>query len=375
MSSTVAVQRKVVELPALRIDQQGTGLYLTSLRAGDLVNGMTQVDAWTPTNREGYQRMPVKARFRKIAQYALGKEGGRPILPQAVVLNAREAGVLEFQDSGAGFGRLRILRDATLWEVDGQHRLGGMRYAVEQNPDFKDYPVPVVITEGLERLDEAVLFFVINTTQKRVPTDLAQRLIEQQMGDEGLKLKLIAEGKDWIPKATKIVDVLVQTPGNPWHGRIGIPGTKLAGVLIKQVSFVTSLKPVLVNSIYGSLEPEETAQLLIRYWQAVEEIYREAFQAPDEYVIQKTVGVFPLHMIAPQVFDMVRAEKGRISKEAVVEILHQLDRKLAEEYEAGSAFWHGKDGEAGKYAGAKGFRIIAETLREHLPETKKIKVL
>src|SRR3972149_9869317 len=102
MSSTVAVQRKVVELPALRIDQQGTGLYLTSLRAGDLVNGMTQVDAWTPTNREGYQRMPVKARFRKIAQYALGKEGGRPILPQAVVLNADEEGGMGFRDPGAG---------------------------------------------------------------------------------------------------------------------------------------------------------------------------------------------------------------------------------------------------------------------------------
>jgi DGQHR domain-containing protein len=375
MAKTVATVAEVVELPAMRLEQAGTKLYVTHLTAGDLSKGSIQVDAWSPTNTTGYQRMPIKARFRKIARYAMGKEGGRPILPQAIVLNVREVGVLEFEDSGTGLGRLRIPHGTTLWEVDGQHRIGGLRYAVEQNPDFKDYTVPVVITEGLSRLEEAVLFFVINTTQKRVPTDLAQRIIEQEMGDEVLKLKLVAEGKDWIPLGTKIVDVLLQTPGHPWYGRIGVPGTRLAGVQIKQVSFVTSLKPILVNSIYSQLEPEEIAQLLIRYWQAWEEVCPEAFQAPDEYVIQKTVGVFPLHMIAAQVFDMVRSEKGRITKDGIVEVIRALDRSLGEKYESGSAFWHAKVGEAGKYAGAKGFRIIAEILREHLPETKKIRVL
>jgi DGQHR domain-containing protein len=375
MARAIETGEQVVELPAMMLEQAGTRLYLTCLTAGDLSNGLTQVDAWSPNNRTGYQRMPIKARFRKIAHYVMGKEGGRPLLPQAIVLNIREVGVLKFEDSGTGVGRLRIPSGTILWEVDGQHRLGGLRYAVEQNPDFRKYTVPVVITEGLNRLEEAVLFFVINTTQKRVPTDLAQRIIEQEMGDEVLKLKLVAEGKDWIPRGTKIVDALLQTPGHPWYGRIGVPGTKLAGVQIKQVSFVTSLKPILVNSVYGSLEPEEVAQLLIRYWQALQEVYPEAFQAPDEYVIQKTVGVFPLHMIAPQVFDIVRSEKVRITKDGLVEVIRALDRSLGERYDSGSAFWHAKEGEAGKYAGAKGFRIIAEILREHLPQTKKIKVL
>lgn len=375
MPKALATAESVVELPALRVQQAGTTLYLTYLTAGDLSAGLTKVDAWSPSNMGGYQRMPVKARFRKIARYAMGKEGGRPILPQAIVLNVREVGVLQFEDSATGLGRLRIPSEAVLWEVDGQHRLGGLRYAVEQDPTFKDYAVPVVITEGLSRLEEAVLFFVINTTQKRVPTDLAQRIIEQEMGDEVLKLKLVAEGKDWIPRGTKIVDILLRTPGHPWYGKIGIPGTKLAGVQIKQVSFVTSLKPILTQSIYGSLEAEEIAQLLIRYWQALEEVYQEAFREPEEHVIQKTVGVFPLHMIAPQVFDMVRSEKTRITKDGIVEVIRALDRNLSEKYEGGSVFWHAKEGEAGKYAGAKGFRIIAEILRESLPEAKKISVL
>ena len=361
-------------LQATRITQGKTTMYLTTLQAKDLVGGMTAVDSWSPTNKSGYQRMPVQTRFKKIARYVMGKDGGRAILPQAVVLNVREEdGKLKFlENEGSDNGVLEISPDQKMWEVDGQHRLGGLRFAIAENPDYGKYTIPVVITEGLPRLEEAVLFYVINTTQKRVPTDLAQRLIEQQMGDEDLKLQIYAEKKEWIPKGTKIVDVLVQESGHPWHGKIGIPGTKIAGVLMKQVSFVTSLKPLLTG-FYGALDPEEVAQLLIRYWQAIEAVSPEAFKDPSDYVIQKTVGVFPLHMIAQAVFDLVRTEHGKISKDGIEKILRELNDNLSRRYEPGSEFWHRTDGEAGKYAGAKGFSQIAGILREHLPAMKKLK--
>ena len=367
------------KLDALRIEQGNTKLYLTYMRARDFLNGLTSVDAWSPTNKQGYQRMPVQARFRKIARYVTGKDGNpRPVLPQAVVLNARPEDSKKLRFSGAGengIGTLEIPGDMTLWEVDGQHRLGGLRYAVEQNEEFGDFPIPIVITEGLPRLDEAVLFFVVNTTQKRVPTDLAQRLIEQQMGEEAFRLQIVAEGKDWIPKATKVVDIMVTTPGHPWHGKIGIPGTKVSGILMKQVSFVTSLKPVLNTGLYASVPPEDVAQLLIRYWQALQDLYPDAFQNPDEYVIQNTVGVFPLHILAPTVFDMVRTKNGRITKDAIAEVLKALAQNVSEKYGEGSTFWHSKEGEAGKYAGAKGFRLLAEILKENMPELKKMQLV
>lgn len=370
--------KETKRFPAIKFQQGETRMYITYLRARDVLDGLTQVDAWSPTNKQGYQRMPVQTRFRKIARYVMGKEGHpRPILPQAIVLNVRDEDQkrLKFKDSeGDGLGLLEVSHEVTFWEVDGQHRLGGLRYAVGEDPKFADYPIPVVITEGLSRLNEAVLFHVINTTQKRVPTDLSQRFIETKMGDEAMRLQVIAKGEDWIPKGTKVVDTLVTTPGNPWYGKIGIPGTRLSGILMKQVSFVTSLKPIL-TSMYGSLEPEDVAQLLIRYWQALEAIYPEAFREPGEYVIQKTVGVFPLHAIAPQVFDMVRTANTKITKDGILEVLHGLAHNLDKGYEAGSAFWHSKEGEAGKYAGAKGFRILTEILKENMPELKKLKVV
>ena len=208
-----------------------------------------------------------------------------------------------------------------------------------------------------------------------MPTDLAQRLIEQQMGEEAFRLQIVAEGKDWIPKATKVVDIMVTTPGHPWHGKIGIPGTKVSGILMKQVSFVTSLKPVLNTGLYASVPPEDVAQLLIRYWQALQDLYPDAFQNPDEYVIQNTVGVFPLHILAPTVFDMVRTKNGRITKDAIAEVLKALAQNVSEKYGEGSTFWHSKEGEAGKYAGAKGFRLLAEILKENMPELKKMQLV
>jgi DNA sulfur modification protein DndB len=361
------------KLPSIRLKQAETTLYLTVLKAGEIVAGMTRVDAWSASNKSGYQRMPVEARFRKIARYVMGKEGGRAVLPQAVVLNFRNGdSKLRFRASEDGeAGTLEIASDQTLWEVDGQHRLGGLRRALEEDPNLAAYPIPVVIVDGMSRLEEAVLFFVINTTQKRVPTDLAQRLIEQQMGDKDLRFQIVIGGKDWIPKGVRVVDAMLSTAGHPWHGKIGIPGPKVSGAVTKQVSFVTSLKPILTTPPYIGVAPEDMAQILIRYWQALEEIYPEAFSDPEEHVIQKTAGIFPLHAIATEIFDRVRTRHGKITKDGLVEVLKDLDRNLAKDYEGGSEFWHSEEGEAAKYGGQKGFRMLAEILRERLPDAKK----
>jgi DGQHR domain-containing protein len=361
--------------PAIRIEQGETRMYLTYMTGKDIADGISQPDAWTPQNKDGYQRQPVQTRFRKIARYLMGKDGAEPLLPQAVLLNSRDKKLKFIPTDGGDVGTLEIPESATLYEVDGQHRFGGVRYAVDQDPSLAEFPVPVVITEGLPQLDEAVLFYIVNTEQKRVPTDLAQRLIEQQMQDEDLRLQIVAAGKDWIPKATKVVDYIVALPDHPWTNNIGIPGTKVGKVRMKQVSFVTSMKPILTTGIYASLDPEDIGKLLIRYWQALEEVYPEAFADPDEYVIQKTAGVFPLHIIAPEVFEMVRTSSGRITKEELVEVFTDVDKSLGKDYEAGSIFWHRNEGEAGKYAGAKGFRVLADLLRQRLPAKKKVKVV
>lgn len=362
-----------MKLKAFQLTQGDTNLYVTKLSLEELANpGFSKPDAWTPGNREGYQRMPKERRFKRIADYISGEEASKPLLPQALILNSRHNLTFRPDDSGSSLGMLEIPKEAMpLYEVDGQHRIGGIRRALSEDPSLSSFPIPVVITENLPQLDEAVLFYVINHEQKKVPTDLAQRIIEQKMTDTDMKLKIIAEGKDWIPVGTRIVDILNAEPNNPWHQMIEVPGQG-SRTGTKQVSFVQSLKPILTaGGVYQKLDAEQIAELLIRYWRALEKVFPTALSDPSNHVIRKTVGIFPLHSIATTVFDLAREDDRKITEDAILGILEPLAESLAQKYEYDdpSEFWNRdpEEGEAGKYTGAKGFKIIASILKERMP--------
>src|SRR5437016_6811775 len=227
---------KDLVLTALRFQQSGRTFYSTFM-TGELLSspGVAAVDKWTPSNPQGYQRDPSPRRFNKVAGFLRGDQGVPGILPQSVLLGLR--GTAKFtklelnggldkslQDLPWEFGTLRIPADLLpLIEDDGQHRIGGLRKAAEADPRFMTYPLPTVIMESSTQLHEAVLFYVINTTSVKVPVDLAQRLIAKQ--DEVPKLtKLLVEtGKDWVARATNIVDILNETANQPWEQSIVIP--------------------------------------------------------------------------------------------------------------------------------------------------------
>jgi len=369
-----------MKVPAFRIKQGRQVIYLTAFEAKQfLKEGFTAPDAWSPTNRQGYQREPKQRRFKRISEYLTAKDRNA-LLPQAILLNSREKLTFRAANGDGHFGTLEI-KHLPLWEVDGQHRLGGIRVACQTNPDeMEDFMVPVVITEGVPRIEEAVLFFVINTEQKRVPTDLAQRIITEQVEDAERRKEVVSMGKEWIARATEVVDLLIEKEGNPWYERIAIPGLKQASTLIKQVSFVQSLQPILDaerNPAFAHLKAEDSAELLARYWEAVRDTFPEAFEDHKNYVITRTVGVFPLHKIAPAVFTVVRDRcGGRVTKAGLKEVWGEIGDALKEKFglERASEFWN-KDpetGEAGKYAGAKGFKILADILITVLPQEEKV---
>ena len=96
---------------------------------------------------------------------------------------------------------------------------------------------------------------------------------------------------------------------------------------------------------------EHAAMLLDRYWEAIRNVFPEAFENPEEYVIQKTPGVFSLHAIAIFVFDVAR-QNGEISTEMIQEIIAPMKK-----IEGGSYFWKSDNVEgASQYGSQKGFK-------------------
>ena len=138
-------------------------------------------------------------------------------------------------------------------------------------------------------------------------------------------------------------------------------------MIIRETSFVTSLKPVLQTPYFVRQSEENSALLISRYWEAVRRAFPEAFQFPDHYVIQKTPGIYPLHELAPEVFELAR-DRGDVEVETLFSVLEPLNQVVG-----GSDFWL-KENEEGatQYGSMKGFRILASQLRQYLPELSSL---
>lgn len=368
---------KDLVLTALRFQQAGQTFYSTFMTGSALVKpGVAQVDKWAPGNPQGYQRDPSTRRFNKVASFLRGDQGVPGILPQSVLLGLRGKarfnkiplnGSMDKEVEGLPweFGTLTIPADLLpLIEDDGQHRIGGLRKAAEADPRFLNYPLPTVIMEGSTQLHEAVLFYVINTTSVKVPVDLAQRLIAQQDEDPNLHKLLVETGKDWVARATNIVDILNETPDQPWEAYIIIPnGDVESGV--KQNTIVRSLRPLLAGDhVYKNQDASTVAELLIRYWKAIKELWPDAVaqESREEYSLMKSVGVLTMHNIAPTVFEAARAGGGKITQESLIHVLTPVAEKLMTD-----EFWDSKSGEAGKVGtNNKAVRYLSDRILKHI---------
>lgn len=378
------MSKNYLKVLAIRFVQHERVFYTTAMSGKDLIT-YTKVDDWKPKSangKEGYQRVPGESRKKNIAVYYDKPDS---IMPLGGLLNARAEAkngektygqVLEFEPiqehNFVTAGWLKIPESAwPLYVVDMQHRIGGLEYAVRvfEREQLNNYLLPVTIADGLNLIEEVDQFQIINTTQKRVKTDLARRLQVILSGDPDKRRTLSEQGKLWEVRGTVITNLLSRiNRNNVWYRKI-MPanGTsdEFPNTIIRETSFVTSLKPVLQASLFARSKDEQAVDYLAMYWNALAKMWSEAFADPAKYVVQKTPGVFSLHAIAPEVFELARDE-GAINETTIGKALKSLGEKFDSDYWLG-----GEDGEgAGQYGGMKGFKQLAEDLREHLPVLK-----
>ena len=196
---------------AQRFQQDEVVMYVTALPAR-LINALGTVDTWRPGipddhEEQGYQREVVKSHARRIARYLLD-EGEEHLMPTAVLLSSREPLVFQpmpvdnvAQAGPESFGVLELRRP--LFKVDGQHRTAGFELTVEEDASLGGFPLPTVIMEVRDKMEEIRQFFTVNTTAKRVRTDLADRLLKA-MGDFSHDT-----AKNWMLEALQIVDTFI----------------------------------------------------------------------------------------------------------------------------------------------------------------------
>ena len=343
----------IMKVNAIPFVQHGTTMYNAVMSATQIVSHY-KADIWHPSNPDGYQRAVSIPRAKKFGRFVAAD-----VSPPALLANIRS----EDKDKvNYANGQLEIPDDVQLWLVDGQHRAAGLAELVESAAEkYGNLQFPVIIMLGEDVYEEAKQFVIVNSSQKRVRTDLGERFLQKQAKIEGTE-KLLQKGIkniEWVPTAIEIVDSLNTADQGIWHDLIRLPNEPKGTTIVSQKGFSDSLKPLLKEDArYFRRSAAYISPIITRYWEAIKEVYPEPFESPEEFVLQKTTGVVTLHSILPRIVQRIGNESP--TKEQFIEILEQIPSITD------SSKWQSPDGEYSRMTGQKGFMIIKMELLEEL---------
>lgn len=114
--------------------------------------------------------------------------------------------------------------------IDGQHRLVGLKKAMETDASIGEKRILVTLCIGLDTKEAANIFLNINTEQKPVPKSLVYDLYGIVFDDKNAA----------INRATDIAHELHENDDSPYYEKIKFPGQKIGRIDLSTV--VSSLK-------------------------------------------------------------------------------------------------------------------------------------
>ncbi len=382
---------KTLDVIAIRIKQHDKDIYAFSLDARtihDLLNSKKMdIDRWSPTNQDGYQRNPTDTRYKKFGKFVLRRDG---ISPLSILLSIRNKEALELEPihGQQNVFHLKIkLKDAIIYLPDGQHRAYGLRWAVDMYPgEVDNYQLPAVlfIAGGEDpRYEEAQQFYLINTLGKRVKTDLAQRYIlrtKEKAQGTLTETVIIPEDsiKDLDPYALKISDML--NADGPLAGMISLPNSNT--LAISQNSFIDSIKPLLIRAAELHWSIGKARDTLAAFWGAIKDKCPRSFSHwdgdgcsagnPEHFnaVLVKTSGMYSLNAVLAKSLLLPEVSKAPTEKETFKKLLDtpELETYFGEDGLGG--YWSSSNtgGAAGRGTSRKSFKDISDEIWSHLVE-------
>ena len=227
----------------LTATQRDKNLIITSLPAKILINISYAAQRGLSQESGAVQRLLNPDRISKIKKFTI--ENGN--YPGSFVLNwVHTNNMLEKQDGYLIFKNL--VKSAQI--IDGQHRVAGIRAAIEESAMIGDMQLPVVIYENLTTRECADIFLSINTEQKPVPRSLVFDLY-------GIASEPVVD-----PAAVRARDIamyLKDEHGSPYFSNIKVPGDAKRKGGIALSTAVTALKPLVEEK--GSFEQLDITEL------------------------------------------------------------------------------------------------------------------
>jgi len=339
----------MIRCKAFEFKQGKDVFYLCLIKAKEILSDCT-VDVYdAEENRDGYQRRPQLARARRFSEYLTKCKGA---FDSTCFLNVRDAKEVCFKNvrrlsSNLHFGTLEI--NKSLYIVDGQHRIKGLEIALKEKFN-KDFLVPVLITIGNKKSDEALSFLIINRTAKGIKADLTDELIYKTIDPKKLTddlkrvLGLLPE-RSIGEFALNVTKRMNEDKDSFWAGKIIMPNEKkTADKTVSQRVFMQSLLDAIrscsaLKRAANIGEISFVVKSLKNYWQAITRTCPVACSNVQwqDYSLLKRSGVTVMN----QLFGRILDDTGR---EFAVE---KMNKSLKKINSLNDENWH-KNGRFGK---------------------------
>ncbi len=318
------------KISAIELNQNNKLFYICSMTSEQLVNN-TELFTFNSQTKEGYQRIAVQKRAKAFADFIKGK---KHICPTAILLSYRGEKPI-FTRIRGDCGEIRLPNSEKLWQVDGQHRIRGLKELLENiqvygasNEEFanhiKSLKFPVVIIcpglwngDNAEQEDPTLLellqFMIINSTQQKVKTDLAEQflcVIKKKMSREDINAlpRSVRAGIDWKPYAISVVEQLNDHAGAVWGEKIQLANAESwSGTYVNQKAFSDSIRQIVNSKFFPSdaktseEDRKKAVSTLVKnlenYWQAMYSLCEATYSDYTEYALFRRFGVFVMNKV------------------------------------------------------------------------------
>lgn len=152
--------------------------------------------------------------------------------------------------------------------IDGQHRLEGLKMAVDEKSDIGEQSIVVIMTQNLSTKDAAKIFLNINTEQKPVP----QSLVYDLFGE-------VKDRTSYIVRATDIANELHKDVNSPYYQCVKLPGSSQGVGKVDLSTIVNSLKSYInedgVFTTYKLEDFESQYKIISNFFSAIKTFYAQ----------------------------------------------------------------------------------------------------
>lgn len=202
----------------LTIEQPLAPFYVFKIKASELVKVCFSMSAYSQHGKlSGVQRRIMDDRINQISLFS---KSNSAIFPSSIILSAN------FDQNGnyiddenirwkINDGRLLIPTDQPLASIiDGQHRVEGIKRAIQNNSQFTDFDILCSVFIDMPFSEQAEVFSTINFNQKKVDKSIAYELFGYDL-DETNK-------EQWSPDTLAIyfTRILNNDSSSPLKNRI-----------------------------------------------------------------------------------------------------------------------------------------------------------